>query len=209
MTRAEFLTEIAWEGKIKGDTETLARIPSLIQDAMIFIGQTHPELLLMESITYDINTENPTDYVQALGVNKVELYLPAISGGFDEPITLPEESKIVGPAPVPGWPKAYMIRGNAATSSVTPKGISVELIGGGSIDPGVDAFIVTWKMIPTLTDDTHVVPDAWLNILKKEVLARLAIKRNEMEAGKAYGGATVQAAQVETQTDAESQTASN
>lgn len=208
MTRLELKDALQWEGRIDGNTEALSQLNGIISEAIVFIGQSHPELLLMESVDYDLDTDNPTDFVPALGIDRVELF-----GGnaVVEPCTIPEEGKVVGPAPIPGWPKAYCVEGNASESSSTPKGLSVRLIGGESLDVGVDGFTVWYKKIPLITDDTHLVPDPWIPYLKKECLSRLNVFRvkNDIEGSKAYLAGATQALQAEIATDTQSTAATN
>lgn len=182
-TRGAFKAMITWEAKIAGNTESISQLNGIISEAIVFIGQSHPELLLIETIQYDIASENPTPFEPALAVDRVELG----GGGLSENVTIPEEGKVVGPAPIEDWHKAYMVEGNAATSNATPKGLSVRLIGGGSVDIGVDFFEVTWKKVPLLEDDNHVIPDAWIPYLKQECLARIAMNRAKPEADNAKG----------------------
>lgn len=208
MTRLQLKEAVTWEGRLTGDDVAIAELNEIISDAIVFIGQSHPELLLVESTTHDISTANPTPYVQALAVDRVELQGVA---GLTESATIPEEGKVVGPAPLPGWPKCYNVEGNAANSSVDAKGLRVRLSGGGSLDVGVDTFTVWWKKIPTLTNDTHIVPDAWVPYLKKEILARLALfkAKGDLEVAKGYTLGAGQALQAHTQDAAQSTASSN
>lgn len=200
MTRLQLKEALAWEGKIQNDVDALAQLDSIILDAAIFIGQTHPELLLINEVVYDIASENPTPFVAALGIDKVEL---RGATGLTEPATIPNENGVVGPAPLPGWPKCYSIQGNANTSNANPKGLSITLMGGDSLDIGVDEFVVYYKQVPQLTSDTDIIPDSWIVALKKECLARLALRRakSELDASKGYTAGFVQGVQAENATD--------
>jgi hypothetical protein len=205
MTLAEFKTAIEWEGKIQNNTEAIAQLGSIIDDAIIFLAQTHPELLVTSSDEYDLETDNPTVYTEALGVDKVQ-----IQTGDGEPYDIPNEDQVVGPAPFPSWPKYYCIEGNANNSAASPKGIRVNLKPGLS-DPNGEIFIVTWKKIPTLISGADLVPAAWIPFLKKEVLSRLTLQRSkaELDIVKAHKGDATQAIQAHMSTDSESVAASN
>lgn len=208
MTRLQLKQAVTWEGKLDGNTAVIAQLDSIISDAIVFVGQSHVELLLIEPIQYDLASENPTPIEQALAVDRVELFG---AEGVTEDCTIPEEGNVVGPAPLPGWPKCYSVEGNAASGSGVPKGLSVRLSGGGSLDIGVDFFTVFWKKIPTITDDTHVVPDAWVPFLKREILARLGLNRSkdEGENAKGYTVGATNALQTQTNNTNQSTTQTN
>lgn len=208
MTRLQLKDAIRIEGKLDGNTSIISELNNIISEQIVLIGQTHPELLLISSIEYDLASENPTPYEQALGVDRVELFG---ADGISEACSIPEEGNIVGPAPLPGWPKCYHVEGNAAVGSATAKGLSVRLNGGGSLDIGVDFFTVHWKMIPTITADDHIVPDSWVPYLKKECLARLGLYRSkdEGENAKGYSVGAGTALQAEVQNDAQTNSSTN
>lgn len=207
MTRVELKDAIAWEGKLLNNTEALAELDTIIQDAMIFIGQTHPELLLITKEDFDINDSEATPYTDALGVERVEICTDAALEEFHE---LPEESQVVGPSPLgPGKPKCYHIEGNASTSAASPKGIRVVL--SPALDPGGEIFTIWWKKVPTLTTDSHIVPSAWIPFLKKEVIARVTTQRakGELDVAKIQMASAAQAVQVEVSSNSASVAASN
>lgn len=207
MTRLELKQDLTWEGKIAGNTETISRLNGIISEAIIYLGQTHPELLIITPVAYPLDTLTETDFVPALGIERVEL-LGTAEG--EEAVTIPEESKVVGPAPKSTWPKCYSISGSAAVSGQAIKGLKV------SLSPPVlagfgDQFIVWYKNIPQLLDDTHVVPDAWIPYLKQECLARIAKQRakDEQENAKGYTVSGDQRLKAHVGTDTKSTSATN
>lgn len=205
MTYQQLKDAVVWEGKIQNNTEALAQLNNLIEDVLIFIGQTHPELLLADPVTYDAETDNPTPYVACLGIESVEM-----QAGDLEAYELPHQDQVVGPPPFPNWPKCYTIEGNAATSAADPKGLRIRLIPSLT-NPNSELLIVTYKKVPTLSANSDIVPAAWIPYLKKEILARLALQRAkaELDVAKAHKADATQAVQAHMSTESGSVAASN
>lgn len=207
MTLGELKDSVKWEGKIQNDTEALAELNNIVNDAIIFIGSTHPELLLIESpITYDADTDNPTNYVNALSVQRV-VFNPT---NGDEPFELPEQSQVVGPAIRPNYPKCYYIEGNASTANASPKGLRVVLDPPLS-DSDNESFNVWWKKVPALTADNDLIPNTWIPYLKRELLNRLSIQRakTESEVAKIHEAAAARALQATVSNTSESTAPTN
>lgn len=203
MTLAEFKTQLNYEGKLENDTDAIAKLPNIIREAAIVLAQSHPELLSLKSLGMNLLLgDGFYTLTNALSIDRIN-YFTTTGMSWE----LPERDNIVGPAPVEGRPKCYVVNRDFSVLDQ----LQIELSPGAGILAS-DSIIIWYKEIPTIAADEDLIPLAWYPFLMREVLARLATYRseqNEAQQAQIYKADAQQALQVEVSNDAESKAASN
>lgn len=203
MTLAEFKTQLNYEGKLENDTDAIAKLPNIIREAAIVLAQSHPELLSLKSLGMTLLLgDGFYTLANALSIDRIN-YFTTTGMSWE----LPERDNIVGPAPVEGRPKCYVVNRDFSVLDQ----LQIELSPGAGIIAS-DSIIIWYKEIPTIAADGDLIPLAWYPFLMREVLARLATYRseqNEAQQAQIYKAGAQQALQVEVSNDAESKAASN
>lgn len=197
MTLAQLKTQLAYEGKIQNDTDAISKLDNLIFECAVVLGQSHPEILLLTSVTTTpaagVGTKTLTN---AISIDRIDYTITTL-----EPYNIPERNNVVGPPPGVGKPKCYV----AYQDGTLVTQIKIQLIPQASIAPS-DSFTIWYKTIPELNDDADIVPTNWIPFLMSAVLARLArydAEVNALQTAEAYKAGAQQALQVEVSNDSE------